>query len=205
MTSAQIRKYLINDLKVSLANDVKPTVRPRSMEGGYFSVPRLVLSYVDFLGALYNGYNGKIVRGRRILARASYAKRFLKEVFGRIDVNYRIYGDLLWEVYRNGTVHLYEPMKLSNRGQVIGWMVYKGARRKLLPIGQKPRYVVHLVPFKMGKFWVQPVSITCLYKDLIRAVEEYSKMIGRSSKLRVNFRQAANALKIPEPTHLVWW
>jgi hypothetical protein len=33
-------------------------------EGGYFAAPRLVLSYVDYLGALHHGYDGRIMDGK---------------------------------------------------------------------------------------------------------------------------------------------
>jgi len=56
MTQNEITSYLLNDLKVSVNNDVYPTIHPNNPEGGYFAVPRLVLSYVDYLGALYHGY-----------------------------------------------------------------------------------------------------------------------------------------------------
>jgi len=206
MTAAQMQDYLIDDLRRSLVNDVKPIVKARSLEGGYFAVPRLVLSYVDYLGALYYGYHGLTSHGRRIFALQSYAKRFLKDVFGLIDVNYQNHGELVWEIYRNGTIHLYEPMRLENGGNVIGWMVYKGARRKLLPISRNPQWVVHLIPIRLGGgVWAQPLSITCLYADLVRAVERYSDLIINNATLQDNFRTAANALRIPEHTRLAWW
>ena len=58
MDAIKIVDYLNNDLKESVINDVKPCLNLGRDEGGYFAVPRLVLSYVDYLGALYNGYTG---------------------------------------------------------------------------------------------------------------------------------------------------
>ncbi|MDQ6864309.1 MAG: hypothetical protein M3044_10840 [Thermoproteota archaeon] len=93
MDDSKIVKYLIDDLKKSVENDVKPCL---INEGGYFAVPRLVLSYVDYLGVLYHGYDGrKNGSNRRILSQAVYAKEFLKNIFGYIDSNYGLYGELL--------------------------------------------------------------------------------------------------------------
>lgn len=50
MNLKQIKEYLSGDLTNSVVNDVKPCLNPTSSEGGYFAVPRLVLSYIDYLG-----------------------------------------------------------------------------------------------------------------------------------------------------------
>jgi hypothetical protein len=55
MNLTKIVKYLTEDLKASVQNDVKPCLSLGRKEGGYFAVPRLVLSYVDYLGGLYHG------------------------------------------------------------------------------------------------------------------------------------------------------
>jgi len=129
MDVTKIVIYLADDLKKSAINDVKPCLNLNHEEGGYFGIPRLVLSYVDYLGALYNGYDGKIDKktGRRIFAAVKYAKSFLNNIFGQIDPNYIKYGALLWEIYRNGTIHLYSPkiLKDKNSNRAISWIAHK--------------------------------------------------------------------------------
>src|SRR5918995_5366385 len=97
MDVTKVVDYLNNDLKVSIVNDVKPCLNLNRDEGGYFAIPRLVLSYVDYLGALYNGYTGLRDKrtNRRIFATNKYAKIFLDKIIGRIDPNYSKYGGLL--------------------------------------------------------------------------------------------------------------
>jgi hypothetical protein len=116
MVVSKILDYLTSDLKKSVINDVRSCLNLGHDEGGYFAVPRLVLSYVDYLGALYNGYNGKRNErtGKRIFTSGKYAEIFLNDIFGRIDPNYIEYNALLWEIYRNGTIHLYSPKILKN-------------------------------------------------------------------------------------------
>lgn len=204
-----MQDYLTKDLKVSVVNDVSPCLLPNQAAGGYFSVPRFVLSYVDYLGALYHGYNGQKDRsGRRIFASSTYAKAFLHDVFGAVDQNYRLYGDLLWEIYRHGTVHLYEPLRLSNQGRVINWAVYKGRRTHRIPIQDVGvrRLVTHLVPewVAMNEF-IQPVSTLCLYQDLLNAIDSYSDMLTADVNLQNRFRNVTDALQRPESTNLTWW
>ncbi|MCL0082704.1 hypothetical protein M1O14_03225 [Dehalococcoidia bacterium] len=58
MTHDGVIEYLTDDLQKSIRMDVYPAIQIGNGEGGYFAVPRLVLCYVDFLGALYRGYRG---------------------------------------------------------------------------------------------------------------------------------------------------
>ena len=210
MTKKEIVDYLKNDLKTSVLNDVFPCLQLNNQNGGYFAVPRLVLSYVDYLGALYHGYLGRTNNnGRRIFADGRYAKAFLNDVFSIIDPNYKKHGDLLWEIYRNGTIHLYEPLKLENKGKTIDWLVHKRSRICTVPIKINQSFVylnsVHLVPLQcFGSLWKQPISIDCLYKDLLCAIDEYANLISTNSVLELKFRQVANALQTPEQTKLTW-
>ena len=60
MTKAEIVDYLKNDLKPLVKDDVSPCLQIGvPTRAGFFSVPRLVLSCVDYLGALYMGWNGE--------------------------------------------------------------------------------------------------------------------------------------------------
>lgn len=206
MTLNDITDYLLNDLKVSVVDDILPCVNPNSNKGGYFGVPKLVMTYVDYLGALYHGYTAKRNKNkRRIFATGSHAKKFLKDVFGQTDPNYKKYGDLLWKIYRNGTIHLYEPLKLKNSTEEITWLAYKGSRTEMLPNPYNIQ-VRYLVPYNHGNHsWQQPISITCLYDDLLHAINIYSSMISTDHILETNFVQVADELQIPEKTKVKWW
>jgi hypothetical protein len=208
MDSSKIVTYLIDDLKKSVINDIGPCRSPDKTEGGYFAVPRLVLSYVDYLGVLYHGYEGRRDKktNKRILSDGKYAKDFLKEVFGSIDSDYKSHGDLLWEIYRNGAIHLYSPKVLRDKisGSIIGWITYKGGKVGILP-DETP--VIHLRPqFLNDNTWALPLSIDCIYYDLISAIEKYAGLMPKTAILEEHFRQSANALVEPEETsNLKWW
>ena len=186
MNRQQIEDYLLYDLRVSILNDVSPCLRLQSVEGGYFAVPRLVLSYVNYLA---------------ILNRMS-PDNYLRTVFEQSDKNYFRHGRLLWELYRNGLIHTYEPKKLQNGVHILSWLLYKGQR--ITNVGGAR--VTHLVPFKInGNEWAQPVSIFCLYDDLIAAVEYNANIMLNNVKIETNIRNAANQLIRPESTKEMWW
>jgi len=212
MSQKEIVDYLQTDIRESVIDDVKPCLTLGVPRGGYFSVPRLVLGYVDYLGALYHGYTGQNTnQGRRIFARASYAKEFLHDVFAKVDPEYAKYGNLLWEIYRNGPVHLYEPLNLKNpSGSIIQWQIFKSEDKSaILPIkfsgGHKKMLVIHLLPVRVeSNEWIQPISTGCLYNDLLAAIDEYTKMIQTDPDLEIKFRDTVNELILPENTSLTW-
>lgn len=131
MNKDEICEYLEEDLKKSIFNDVKPIIQPHEKEGGYFGVSRLVLCYVDYLGALYIGYNGETDRsGRKKISTVNKAKSYIKHVLSKVDPLYESYGDLLYEMYRHGTVHLYQPKTFINKDtkETLSWLTHKGSR-----------------------------------------------------------------------------
>lgn len=213
MNISTIINYLTKDLKKSIENDVYPCLNLGHDEGGYFAVPRLVLSYVDYLGSLYNGYSGKTNKNkRRIFTDNKYAKTFLNNIFSKVDSNYGKYGALLWEIYRNGTVHLYSPKTLKDKNSniTIGWITHKLDRNAKLDAPYNFQ-AEHLVPHDHGNNkWSQPISIKCLYEDLISSLDVYSTLISQQPSLEQNFIQTADALIQPEEIDaakegLRWW
>jgi hypothetical protein len=140
-------------------------------------------------------------------------KRFLQDVFVSIDPNYNKYGALLWEIYRNGPVHQYSPKILKDRKshRTIGWISHKGERTYRL--GDPYNFQAeHLVPHDHGNGrWSQPISILCLYEDLLSAIDKYILLIQDSRNgLESRFRKTADALTDPDEVNAVeqrikWW
>lgn len=215
MSLEEIENYLLSDLKQSVIDDIGPVVQMWRGPGGYFAVPRLVLSYVDFLGSLYHGYNGlRDSRGRRIIAKSSYAKTFLKEVFSKVDTLYRDCSDLLYEMYRHGTIHLYQPKEFfDSQNRRISWYTYKGPRQAMLELkinvgGQQRTLRIrgrHLTPLHVGnQHWILPISINCLYEDLRDAIDKFVEMLRQNGSLVSKWNSTAQAILEPEEISMPW-
>ena len=206
MTLSRIIDYLRTDLKVSIQNDIFPALQTDKAEGGYFSVPRLVLCCVDYLGALYCGFDGK---DPNHIATANKAKKFLREVMAKADRRYGGRGDLLVEMYRHGTVHLNAPLSLirSTDNRIITWQCYKGPRTA----ATAERIIVHLHPYEFqAGADILPISINCLYDDLLASIEEYCNLLllddnqNGGGELITRFVSAANALVVPKRVSFRW-
>src|SRR5262245_148099 len=109
------RPYLEN-LKRTILADVRPLLD--LAEGAPFAVCREVLCYVDHLGHLYSGRQGIREVGNRF-------KDYLKQMMAlsQIDSNYGKRAEEIYQIYRNGPVHEFEPKILENRkGQLLQWL-----------------------------------------------------------------------------------
>lgn len=92
----------INKIKDSVINDVKDVARfhfdqlQRNIKSaGHHSIPRSVFCYVDHLG--YIAFGGSST-GRSV--------KFIKKYF---PLNYHEYAELIYSMWRLGTVHEYKP------------------------------------------------------------------------------------------------
>lgn len=210
MSFADIMIYLQTDLDTSIQNDVYPVLQADKREGGYFAVPRLVLCYIDFLGALYCGFSGTNVNK---IATTAKAKKFIRDVMSRVDPAYGTHGDLLVEVYRHGTVHLYSPISLkrTSDNKVLQWELYKGTRREMLIAGTySSKWVSHMKLYSHDTTTdVLPISITCLYEDLRQSIDEYCELLQQehtsgATTLKDNFVSAANQIVAYKVVNYNW-
>lgn len=197
-------KLGLEELKRSAETDIKPIINIGSPEGGFFGVTRSVMSYIDYLGALYGGYNGSVdKRGRRIIANTQKATTFIKDILGQLYEPYSLYGELMYEMYRHGTVHLYRPHTLKNpKGEVLEWLTYKGGdseRKGFLNYEHKVIFVHHMIPQKFAyERHVFPVAIDLLYEDLLSGIDLYFEKIKKNETLTKNYSDVINALLLPE-------
>jgi len=94
--------YLENNLRTSIINDVRNIAIYHSrghkgIEAGFFSIPRQVFCYVDYLGSI--AFSGKSSTKR--------AENFIRKYFPPI---YHPFAELIYAMWRHGTVHRYEPI-----------------------------------------------------------------------------------------------
>jgi hypothetical protein len=162
----EVQPYL-EDKKVTLKRDVLPLLQAEGRAP--FTISREVTSYIDHLGELYIGTTAV---GNRF-------KKYLIEVLSKIDPNYRVRAGEIYEMYRCGTVHEFDPKELKNsKGQTLSWLCYYGERTDEIKIGSAKVRVTHLTPLNPtgdGKSWWLPMSTRCLVEDLIKSIDEFAK------------------------------
>lgn len=104
-------------------------------------------------------------------------------------------------MYRHGLVHLYQPkqLRLSDE-KILQWLSYKGGRTGDIEIrkGWVIKNASHLSEISDTGASFLPVSIRCLYNDLLTAVDLYLKKLKDSKELQDNWVSAANEIAEPE-------
>jgi hypothetical protein len=217
MNKQEIVDYLSMDLKPFIIEDITPCLQIGfKTRAGFFSVPKLVLTCVDYLGALYVGWNNERKNGRPVFTSGPKAKAYLRDLFGQVYAEYKTHGDLLWEIYRHGTVHLNEPKVLQNGTRTISWQLFKGDyKQRKVEGGGVPtapgKFVrmdlTHLVPAEIVGLpgeWMLPVCTTCLYEDLVASIDQYVDLIQSNSAIEDSFRKTVNEMVKPEITGINW-
>ena len=175
-------------LRDTISGDVRPLLlTPGSAP---FAVFREAMSYVDHLGHLYSG---KEKVGERFLS-------FLRGPLARVYDGYSKRAEELYQMYRNGPVHEFQPKVLENdSGERLGWLSYRGNRtsQNLPSFGI---LVTHLVPSRSSTpllYWL-PVSLDCLLDDLERAIDVFGS--DNNSAARVTaWNRAARQIAPPQP------
>ena len=109
-----IDKHLENDVLTAIKNDLIVVLEfhERQQSGGFHSIPREVFCYIDYVATLCYGS-----------ASSKNATQFIEQYLGKIDSRYEQYGKLLYEMWRHGTVHEFDPkiLKHSTEKYYIGW------------------------------------------------------------------------------------
>lgn len=92
---------------------------------------------VDFLGAVYSGYSRaeKISderTGQERIATTNKAKKFIADFFEPKNTYNATAIDHLYDIYRHGLVHLYQPRVLKyNTKKALQWFFYRGQKKTI--------------------------------------------------------------------------
>lgn len=179
-------------LKDTVRKDIRPLLS--LPDKAPFAICREVLSYVDHLGHLYSGRSQVSQVGER-------SRDFLKRVMSVIDPNYGKRASEIYQMFRCGTVHEFEPKTLENRsGQTLTWLCYAGPRRHTITIAGKAVSVVHLepVPGLAATEYRLPVSTECLVDDLELSIDNFRRA-GPDNERVTLWNRAGRELNTPEP------
>ncbi len=183
---ADARPYL-QGLKGTVDGDIRPLLATTG--AAPFAISREVLSYVDHLGHLYTG---KAQVGQR-------SRDYLTDVMSRIDRRYAKRAGEIYEMYRCGSVHEFDPKVITNsKGESLGWLCYRGPRVALTQVEGREIPVTHLEPaasIQAGRFWL-PVSTVCLIDDLEASIDQFAAAGPKSDRVAA-WNRAAQQLAAP--------
>jgi hypothetical protein len=186
----------------------------------FFGAVRAVMSDMEYVAALYCGWDGE---NRRRIATAGKTQQFLREVVAEAaeEPGYSQYGRHLYEIYRLGTVHLRAPKVIvDNSGRcsspALTWALMQ-VRRDSVAIGAREYSLRHLEPIRVAKqiagfptVTMLPVSINALLDDFLSACEMFAARLEADAangdhELVDRWRSVADALASPQPNESLQW
>jgi hypothetical protein len=101
--------FLETKLLQTIENDIVAALvlHEERQLGGFYRIPRQVFCYVDYLGALCKGPP----------AATEKAMFFMDTYLATIDRRYKKFDRLIYEIWRHGTVHEFDPKRLEHTGK----------------------------------------------------------------------------------------
>jgi hypothetical protein len=179
----------------------------------FFGATRGVMCDLDYVSALYCGWDGK---DERQIATRAKTIRFLIDVvaFAASNSAYGRYAAHLYDLYRVGTVHLRGPRRLedpANNPPVMSWALMVERKDSWAPNGVAFD-LEHLVPVVAStppQRVVLPLSIRGLFEDFILACERFALDLETESGtggrvLLERWNSAAAGLTRPGQSKLTW-
>lgn len=187
--STDVVAYLENDFLAAINNDLMAVLQFHDGGiGGFHSVPREVFCYIDYIAAIRYSKNS-----------STNAIRFIETYLGRKNVRYKHYGKLLYEMWRHGTVHEFDPKRLkhSSKKHSIGWQTNNNSR--------KQERACHLECFKVfgesDKFLLN-INLFELADDFASSVRTLITELKKSKNIRTecqkNYTEISKQLSVQE-------
>jgi hypothetical protein len=186
-------KRYLEGLRGSIKADVAPLLSTAG--GAPFAICREVLCYIDHLGHLFKGNVGV---GERF-------KKYMDHIMANIDSNYSVRANEIYQMYRCGSVHEFEPKVLiNNNNERLAWLCYLGKRSGLCEINSQQVAVEHLkilLPSGSSVYYL-PVSTYCLVNDLIESIGLFINSKAENDRV-LSWNEAATVLSPPQKYNFV--
>lgn len=184
----QIKIFLFNHIKRSIQTDIRPLLKngcAGEVIGGYFAVPVLVFTLIEYLGRLRYGYIKEGVSRRNKWSGSNCAIWWIKRYMGASNKRYRKLGGLIYDMFRHGTVHSRQPKQyLFNLYKGFGWEIRKGDRQEWN------------LGVRLGR-WFE-LSLDQLVSNLETGVDLFWADLESSSIIRSKFSNAYRTMKKPQ-------
>lgn len=211
MNQKEMIYFIDNELFPQVKKEIMNWIYPNKKTGGYFCVTRQMFCMIDFLGAIYAGYpfleRRLDTKGKKI-ATSDKAIKFIIDFFEPRETYQQSIVTKLYNMYRHGLVHLYQPkiLKLNSRKR-LAWFFYRGERHmKEIRIdtnnGERIfNNISHLQILSSNdniNINYLVISINCLYKDFEDAITRYRAKLVTTKYLQRNWRTSVNAICKPQ-------
>lgn len=194
-------KGIFAKAKADLQSDVIPCMNANCNTGGFYSVPLIIFSFIEYLGILWKNpverHNKKIISYYSKSQIKKVAIPYIKKYLGKIRPEYKKYSGLLYGLFRHSLVHHYQPnVIILNNKEKISWGIIKNSTRYHLSCTRE-KY-----PSPNGELishTILTINLDIFFQDLIKSIDEFEKDALKYSSVRKRVLRADNKLIRPRP------
>lgn len=181
-------KYLDVNFRQSIEKDIVKISKLHSIyDGGFYSIPRSVFCCIDYLGYIAFGY----LKQNNEINHTRCSVDFIKNFFPK---SYRNYAELLYSMWRHGTVHNYEPDSFyvydpNNKPKKISvkWL----ANNDNTISHRKGNLKFYPMERRKGSIWLT-LNICKLADDLLYALDKLIKKMDKEHEFKKKCEKRLN-------------
>ena len=184
-----------------LKNEVIPCINTNCNTGGFYSVPLIIFSFIEYLGILWKNPVEQYKKKRTSYYSQSQVKYaaipYIKKYLGKIRPEYKKYSGLLYGLFRHSLAHHFQPnVIILNNKEKLSWGIIKNSSENHLTFS-KEKY-----PEPNGKLinhTVLRINLEVFFQDLIKSIEEFEKDALKYNSVRQRILRAEKKLNRSQP------
>jgi hypothetical protein len=196
-------KGILAKIRADLQDDVIPCMNANCNTGGFFSVPLIIFSFIEYLGILWKNPVEHNNKKRKNFYSRSHIKDaavpYIKKYLGRVRLEYKKYGGLLYGLYRHSLVHHYHPsVIIINNKERVSWAIVKNFKSSHLictkekQLGSNGKFINHTI---------LRINLEIFYLDLMKSIDEFEKDALKFSSVGNRVLRADKKLNCPQPDY----
>ena len=193
-------KGILAKVRADIMHDIEPCLNINHTTGGFFSVPLILFSFIEYLGVLWKNpveyKNKKRVNYYLESHIPKAAIPYIKKYLGKVRSEYKIYSGLLYGLYRHSIVHHYSPSEILVNNKILTWEIIKDSRENHLLCTKKKLCKEN---GKIIEKIILTINIEIFYKDLLKSIDEFEKDALKFKTISNNILRADNKLNNPHP------
>ena len=194
-------KGIFAKAKADLQSEVIPCINANRNTGGFYSVPLIIFSFIEYLGILWKNPVERYKKKRKIYYSHSQIKDaavpYIKKYLGKVRPEYKKYSGLLYGLFRHSLTHHFKPnVIILNDKEKLSWGIIKNSKNNHLTFSKK-KY-----PQSNGKLinhTILTINLEVFFQDLIESIDKLEKDALKYSSVRNRILRADKKLNCPQP------
>lgn len=194
---------LFAKVRADIDSAIIPCMDINNIAGGYFSVPIIIFSFIEYLGVLWKNpieHDKKTKKALKYYSRSHFpdaAIPYMKKYLSNVRPEYKKYSGLLYSLYRHSLVHHFMPSSiLLKNGEILSWGIAKGSVQNHLKIVES-KFLISSKKVKNCKGLT--INLEIFYQDLVKSINKFEFDALKHPTVRKRILRAEKKLNNSRP------